>query len=456
MKKYFGDKKFYKQFLTLIIPIMLQQLFVSIAGYVDNLMINSYGGNELAYNGVSAANRLMFVCNFVWMGLAATASIFIAQYFGAKNKEKIQESIRLSFIVEIIFGIIAILVIMLFGQNVINSYVQNPISREYGRQYIMVIATGVVFIALNTAISNALRSVKNATLPLFAGTVGILVNVFLNYCLIFGHFGFSELGAQGAAIATVISKVVEFVVLVVVLGVIKEENFKGLFKTLKISKTLVKEYIRKGIPLVTNELLWALGMVILAIFYTYKNDLWYNAYSYAQNISDLFFIVFAGIGTGTAVIVGESLGRSDFARAEKDFYSMRGLSVMMGGFVGILMMITGPYIANMFNPTPESKKILVEVLNVTGIFCAIYCYNSVSFFVLRSGGDTTRAFILDQTPTYVIGIPLAIIFGLNAKAWGLSLGTIFLITHSNDVFKIFLGNYFVNKKKWLTNITTEI
>ena len=178
MKKYLGDRRFYRQFLTLIIPIMLQQLFVSIAGYVDNLMINSYGGNELAYNGVSAANRLMFVCNFVWMGLAATASIFIAQYFGAKNKEKIQESIRLSFIVEIIFGIIAILVIMLFGQNVINSYVQNPISREYGRQYIMVIATGVVFIALNTAISNALRSVKNATLPLIAGTVGILVNVF--------------------------------------------------------------------------------------------------------------------------------------------------------------------------------------------------------------------------------------------------------------------------------------
>ena len=90
MKKYLGDRRFYRQFLTLIIPIMLQQLFVSIAGYVDNLMINSYGGNELAYNGVSAANRLMFVCNFVWMGLAATASIFIAQYFGAKDEQNVK------------------------------------------------------------------------------------------------------------------------------------------------------------------------------------------------------------------------------------------------------------------------------------------------------------------------------------------------------------------------------
>ena len=455
MKKYIGDKRFYKQVFTLILPIMLQQLFVSIAGYVDNLMINEYGDGPLAYNGVSAANRLMFVCNFVWMGLAATASIFIAQYFGAKNKEKIKESIRLSLVVEMIFGVIGALVLLLFGQMVVNSYVQDPMSREFGYDYIKVMATGVIFIALNTALSNSLRSVKKATLPLVSGVIGIIVNVCLNYCFIFGNFGFPELGATGAAIATVISKVVEFVVFVVAIIVMKEENFKGLLKSLKISKNLVKEYIKKGIPLVTNELLWALGMVILTAMYTYKNDLWYNAYSYSQNISDLFFIVFAGIGTGTAVIVGESLGKSDFERAEKDFYSMKGLSIMMGAFVGVLMIITSPYISLMFEPTLEVKEMMIKVLNVTAIFCAIYCYNSVSFFVLRSGGDTTRAFILDQTPTYLIAIPLAAILGINASKWGLALPLIYLITHSSDVFKIFLGNYFVNKKTWLVNLTTE-
>lgn len=455
MKKYIGDKRFYKQVFTLILPIMLQQLFVSIAGYVDNLMINEYGDGVLAYNGVSAANRLMFVCNFVWMGLAATASIFIAQYFGAKNKEKIKESIRLSLVVEIIFGIIGMLIFLLFGNMVVDSYVQDPISRSYGYDYISVMATGVIFIALNTAISNCLRSVKKTTLPLVAGTIGIVVNVCLNYCFIFGNFGFPELGAIGAALATVISKVVEFIVFIIAIIIMKEENFKGLFKSLKISKSLVEEYIRKGIPLVTNELLWALGMVILTAMYTYKNDLWYNAYSYSQNISDLFFIVFAGIGTGTAVIVGESLGKSDFERAEKDFYSMKGLSVIMGGFVGILMVITSPYISLMFNPTPEVKSIMIKVLSVTAIFCAVYCYNSVCFFVLRSGGDTTRAFILDQTPTYLIAIPLASLLGINASKWGLALPLIYLITHSSDIFKIFLANFFVRKKTWLVNLTTE-
>lgn len=455
-KKFIGDKKFYKHILTLVIPIMLQQLFISIAGYVDNLMINSYGGNALAYNGVSAANRLIFILNFVWMGLAATSSIFISQYFGARNKDKIKESIRLSLIVEVVFGVLGIIIILLFGKMVVNSYVQDETSRSFGYDYLGVMVYGVIFIVLNTAISNSLRSVKKATLPLIAGISGILVNVFFNYCLIFGHLGFPELGARGAAIATVMSKVVEFLFLVISIMILKDENFKGVLKSLKVTKNLIKEFIKKGSLLVTNELLWSVGMSLLAVFYTYKNDLWYNAYSYSQNISDLFFIIFAGIGTGTAVIIGESLGKGDFERAEKDYYSMRGLSVFMGIFVGVLMIITGPLISNMFEPTAEVKKMMVKILNVTGIFCAIYCYNSVSFFVLRSGGDTIKAFLLDQIPTYLIGIPLAIIFGVNASKWGINLTTVFLISHTNDVFKVFLGNYFVGKKTWLTNITTKI
>ncbi len=323
-----------------------------------------------------------------------------------RNKDKIKESIRLSLIVEVVFGVLGIIIILLFGKMVVNSYVQDETSRSFGYDYLGVMVYGVIFIVLNTAISNSLRSVKKATLPLIAGISGILVNVFFNYCLIFGHLGFSELGARGAAIATVMSKVVEFLFLVISIMILKDENFKGVLKSLKVTKNLIKEFIKKGSLLVTNELLWSVGMSLLAVFYTYKNDLWYNAYSYSQNISDLFFIIFAGIGTGTAVIIGESLGKGDFERAEKDYYSMRGLSIFMGIFVGVLMIITGPLISNMFEPTAEVKRMMVKILNVTGIFCAIYCYNSVSFFVLRSGGDTIKAFLLDQIPTYLIGIPL--------------------------------------------------
>lgn len=451
-RKYFGNKEFYIGVFSLIIPIMVQQLFVSVAGYVDSIMINSFGGTADAYNGVSAANRLIFVLNFVWMGLASSASIFIAQYFGAKKSENVKESIRLSMYVAFVFGIIGFFVMHLFGNMIVNSFVQGEMARQYGYQYIEVIKYGAVILSLNIAFASAFRSVKLPKVALFASSIGIVVNVILNYLLIFGHFGFPEMGASGAALATILSKCVEFIVYIFIFIFSKNEYFYGLFKKLKITKQALTNYTYKALPLVTNELLWSLGMIIFAKYYTYNNDLWYSAYSYSQNISDLFFIVFSGLGTGTAVVIGSRLGQGDYENALKEFYHFRGLAIIMGGFVGILMIITTPLVTKMFTSDPDTSRLTIYLLCITGIFTAIYCYNSVSFFTLRSGGDSIKAFILDQGPSYLIGLPLCIILGVNAKTLGLQIYHVYLITHTLDIAKIFLGNHFIKKKTWLKNL----
>ena len=130
MKKFFsryiGTKDFYRKVFIIIVPIMLQQLLINLAVYVDNVMINSYGGNANAYNGVNAANRFIFVCNFIFIGLAASASIFIAQYFGAKNKDKINESVRLGLIIGTLAGLVCFGAIMLFG----NKYEQKEVIKK--------------------------------------------------------------------------------------------------------------------------------------------------------------------------------------------------------------------------------------------------------------------------------------------------------------------------------------
>lgn len=455
MKKFFGDKNFYKSVFVLIIPIMVQQLFVSLAGYIDNIMINSFGGNADAYNGVNAANRIMFVCNFIWLGVASTASIFIAQFFGADKPEKADESLRLGLITSVLFGIISYVAIELFGDRIVDAYIQSEVSRQYGYQYLDYIKHGSIITSVNIMIANAYRSVKLPKIALFSAIIGIVVNVILNYVLIFGHLGFASMGAAGAAIATVISRIVELVINILFLFIPSDAYFRGLFSKLSISKDLFVDFVKRGVPLICNEILWSLGMVLLAMFYTYKNDIWYNAYSYSQNISDLFFIVFSGLGTGTAVFIGSSLGKGDFDTALKDAYHFKGLAIMMGASVGLLMLITAPYVSLLFNPTPEVKELTVGLLRITGIFTAVYCYCSVSFFTLRAGGDSLRAFILDQSPTYIISLPLAIVLGVNARDWGLSIITIYLITHIADIVKIILANYFFGKKKWLVNLTTK-
>lgn len=455
LKRYIGNKSFYKYVFSLIIPIMLQQLLISVAGYVDNIMINNYTIDSSAYNGVNAANRLMFVLNFIWLGCAAVSSIFISQFYGSGNKKKNEESFRLGFLVSLIMGIISMFVIMFIGNKVVDSYLTTPEARQYGYDYLEYIKYGAIITSINTFFGNSFRSIEKPKIALISSICGIIVNVFFNYCLIYGHLGMPNMGAGGAALATVISRFVEAFIFIYYLFIKKDSYFRCSFSSFKISKDLTIDYIKKGVPLVFNELCWALGMVLLAKYYTYKNDDWYSAYGYTQNITDLFFIIFAGLGSGTAIVIGTSLGRNQFEKAEDDFRKLKGLSVMLGLGAGILMIITAPIIIKLFNPSDDIRLLTIRLVQITGIFTAIYAFNSVCFFTMRAGGDNIRAVILDESPTYLISLPLAILFGVNASKWGLSIIEVYLITHISDVFKIFLAVYFTNKKKWVVNLTTK-
>lgn len=454
LKQYIGDKKFYKMTFAIIIPIMLQQLLLSVAGYIDSLMINGYGTTSAAYDGVSAANRLIFIFNFIWLGFAATASIFIAQFFGAKNKDKVRESFQLAIVNAIVIGFISFLFIHFLGNKIVDLYISDPISRQYGYDYLKIFKWGTIITAINLALANSFHSIEKPKIALFASMAGIITNCFLNYCLIFGKFGFPSLAAKGAALATILSRVIEFLVFLIILVINKFEYLnRSCFTHFKIRKNLLKEFFKKGTPIIVNELMWSLGISLFALFYTYKNDVWYNAYAISQNVTDLYFIIFAGLGNGSAVIIGASLGNDEFEKAKTDSKRLQGLAIIMGLIMGVLMVLTGPLVMKLFKTTTESEKMVKGIMIVTAIFLAIYSYNSICFFILRAGGDSLRAFLLDQLPTYLVGLPIAIILGLNATKLGLNLVTLFLATHAGDVCKIFVSTWFVRKEKWVVNIT---
>ncbi len=246
IKKYIGNKTFYKSIFALIIPIMLQQLLISVAGYIDNIMINNYTPNSIAYNGVSAANRLTFVLNFIWLGFATVSSIFIAQFFGSGNRKKNEETFRLGFYISIIVGILSTLVIIFFGNNVVDAYIESSESRAYGYEYLKYIKYGTIITVLNIFFANCFRTIEKAKIALASSTIGIITNIFFNYCFIYGNLGFPELGAGGAAIATTISRVFELLVFVYFLFINKNSYFRNSFKAFFVTKLLFIDYIKKG------------------------------------------------------------------------------------------------------------------------------------------------------------------------------------------------------------------
>ncbi len=455
LKKFIGDKHFYKHVLLVVTPIVIQQLLFSLGGYVDNLMVNAYGGNSIAYGGVSAANRLVLVFNFLFIGLSAASSIFLSQYFGSSDKDGIKATFNLGWISAIIVGALAIIAIQICGNSIVDIYIQNPISRNYGYEYLNIIKWGMIIWAVNMSFSTSFRTVKQTLLPMVVGICGICINTGLNYLLIFGNFGMPELGAQGAAIATVSSRVFEMTTLLLFAIFWKKSLFKSFWKQIILKKELISSYMKRGFPLVANELLWAVMTAVLVIFTTYKNDVWYTAYAYSLNICDLFFVFFAGIGNGTAIIIGPQLGSDNFDTAKRDSYRMKGIAIVIGIVMSVFMVILSPSILRLFNPTDEIFKLAMDVIVVVAVFLPAYAYNATCFFILRAGGDSLRAFLLDQGATILVAFPIAVFMGVNATSLCVTVVEIYLASHIADLIKVVVATKFVQKGVWLRNLTIE-
>lgn len=457
LKKFIGDRAFYKMALAIIIPVVIQQLILSIAGYVDNLMINSY--SETAYTGVSTANRFMFLINFFWIGLASAISVFIAQYFGAKDKKRIIATMQLSAIIGVIVGILSIFLIYYGGPIVLKLFIPGSSANEleafiFGQTYIQVIAIGAVVMLLNFMVSTIYRSIGKPKIPMYAGLIGILVNVTLNFVLIFGYLGFEPMGAKGAAVATVISKIVELLILLyIALFHDKEKYLKQIFTSYEVDAHLFGLYLKKGIPIVLNEVLWAFGVQILARLVTGGKYGWLIAFNYSQNVTDLFFIYFAGIATGTAILVGSALGEGDFKKAKDFANKLIGITAIASLISIVLLISISPFLLLILTPINATYWNSYHLILVTSIFIMLYGFNAVIFFILRAGGDSLRAFLLDQMPTFVIAIPLTYLLHEMEPKWQLGLIVIFAATRIADVIKAFFSYYFYKKETWVQNLT---
>lgn len=457
LKKYIGDRAFYKMALAIIIPVVVQQLILSIAGYVDNLMINSF--SQEAYIGVSTANRFMFLVNFFWIGLAAGISVFIAQYFGAKDKKRVTATIQLSLIIALLIGTLSIFLIKHLGPVVIKFFIiegnsQELLAIDHGVEYLRYIALGAVIMLLNFMVATIYRSLGKPKVPMYAGVLGIVVNIILNFILIFGLLGFPAMGAKGAAIATVISKAVELVVLIIVAVFYdKEKYIKEVFSGYFIDLHLFVLYLKKGLPIIMNEVLWATGVQILARLITGGNTDWLLAFNYSQNLTDLFFIYFGGIATGTAILVGTALGEGDFDKARDYANKLIGIAVMASVLAVVLLVSVSPALLLILTPVNEIYYMTYHLILVTSIFVVIYGFNAVIFFILRAGGDSFRAFLLDQLPTFTIGIPIAFLLHQMEPKWQLGLVFIFAATRIIDVTKMFVATKFYKGETWVQNLT---
>lgn len=456
ISKFIGDKSFYKMVLMIAVPIMIQNGITNFVSLLDNIMIGQVGTEQMS--GVAIVNQLIFVYNLCLFGGVSGAGIFTAQYFGQGNHEGVRQTMRFKIWMVAIITILTIALFLGAGNSLIGAYLKGDGSAEsmaetllYGKQYLMIMLIGLPAFALVQVYSSTLRECGQTILPMKAGIVAVFVNLALNYVLIYGKFGAPVLGVAGAAIATVISRYVEMLIVVIQVHR-KKENYSfvtGLYCTLKVPRNLIFNIVKKGSPLLFNETLWAAGMAMLTQCYSIRGLNVVAGLNVSNTINNVFNIVFIALGDSVAIIVGQLLGAGKMKEARETDNKMIAFSVACCTCVAVIMFCLAPVFPKLYNINEEARALAKYFIMATAFFMPQNAFLHATYFTLRSGGKTIITFLFDSVFIWCVSVLIA--FTLSHFT-ALPVIAVYIMVQLGDIIKCIIGFILVKKGVWLQNI----
>ena len=457
-RKFIGDRQFYRRTLAVAIPIIIQNGITNFVSLLDNIMVGQVG--TMPMSGVSIVNQLLFIFNLCVFGASSGAGIFTAQFHGSGDHKGITHTFRFKVLVCSFISLVGIAIFSLLNTPLIGLYLTgegDPMAAAQAlssaQDYLAVMLWGLIPFALTTAYSSTLRECGQTTVPMVAGVCAVLVNLVLNYCLIFGHFGLPEMGVRGAALATVISRYVELAIVAAwtFLHADQQKFIRGAYRSIYIPKKLLWGMITKGMPLMINEFLWSMGIATMN-----------QAYSTcgldvvpAMNISSVLFnlgsVAFMALGASVGIIMGQMLGAGVKEAELRDTNrKLVALSVASGIFFGSVLAAASPFFPRLYNADESVRNLATILICITACTIPFNSYTNAAYFTLRSGGKTMVTFLFDSCFVWSICVPLAYCLSRFAK---LPIIPLYVICQSAELLKCTLGFIMIRQGKWIQNLT---
>ena len=454
MKKLIGSKGFYKMVLAFCIPIVIQNGFTNLASLLDNIMIGQLG--TLSMSGVSITNQLLQVFNVTIFGAMSGPGIFMAQFYGKKNKEGVENCFRIKLIIGIIIALLAIFLFYTFGQQLISLYLNdNPTDSlktlNYGMDYLKIMLIGLIPFVITQVYSSSLRETGNTVLPMIASVVAVIVNFCINYILIFGHFGFPQLGVTGAAIGTVVSRVVEMSINIV--GGYRNVYLKEAMVLKKVPLSSTKEMLKRGLPLLCNEILWSISIALISQSYSTRGIIAVAAINITTTVTNFFMIVCYAMGNSISIVVGQQLGAGEIEKAKDYDLKMLFMNFVMCLAIGIVLFNVSSLIPQIYNTSLEVKALASQLLKIAACMLPIISIYYSSYFTMRAGGKTFLTFLFDSGYTFVFTFMSALLL---TRLTSLPILTIYLLVQCVDIPKATLGLVLVRKGIWVHNIVSDL
>ena len=453
-----ADRAFYRRVLGVAVPIIIQNGITNFVSLLDNIMVGQVG--TIPMSGVSIVNGLVFVFNLCVFGACSGAGIFTAQFWGSQDHEGIRHTFRFKLFICLILSALGTAIFLLGGTGLIGLYLQGDGdaltaagAMEYGLKYLRVIIWGFLPFALCNAYSGTLRETGETVVPMVGGITAVFVNLILNYVLIFGHFGAPAMGVEGAALATVISRFVELILVAGWTHLHPERNpfIRGAYRSPYIPGKLLWGITVKGMPLLVNEFLWSTGVAILNQCYSTCGLDVVPAMNIATTMSNLSSVVFLSMGNAVGIIMGQMLGACHTESEVRDTNrKLIAISVVSGVLFGGVMAAFSGAFPHIYNTTDSVRLLAAELICIYAFIMPIHAYANATYFTLRSGGQTFVTFLFDSCFMWVCSVPVAICL---SRFTGISILPLYALCQGLDAIKCVIGFFMLKQGKWIQNLT---
>ncbi len=459
LSKFIGDRDFYRMVLLIAVPIMIQNGITNFVSLLDNIMIGQVGTEQMS--GVAIVNQLIFVYNLCLFGGVSGAGIFTAQFYGQGSQEGVRQTMRFKLWMVTAATVLTAVIFLAGGTFLISAYLKGEGTSEdiaatlaYGKQYLGIMLIGLPAFAIVQTYSSTLRECGQTLLPMKAGIIAVFVNLVFNYLLIYGKAGFPAMGVRGAATATVLSRYVEM--LCVVIRVHKEKEtypfITGLYRTMQIPKDLVWKIIAKGSPLLFNETLWAAGMAMLTQCYSVRGLNVVAGLNVANTIGNVFNIVFLAMGESVAIIVGQFLGAGKMKEARDTDNKMIAFAVMCCSVIAAVMFFAAPLFPKLYNINEQARELAKYFIMAAAVFMPQNAFLNAAYFTLRSGGKTVITFLFDSVFIWCVSVAIAYTL---SRFTQLPVLAVYVMVQLGDIIKCVIGFVLVKKGIWLHNIVEQ-
>ena len=444
------DRSFYKTLFALAVPISLQNLITFAVNFADNLMIGSLGDD--AISGVYVGNQLQTVVQMFVAGIEGAILILAAQYWGKRDSSSIRKVVSVGMKFALGVGLLATLSAVLFPEWIIRAFTQEPGVIREGAAYVQIVGFTYLFFSVSQVMIAAMRSVETAKIGLYISGMALVVNVGLNYVLIFGHLGFPAMGVRGAAIATLISRILEMCVSTGYVFFVDKKLRFTLMDLLHTDRQLLWDFVRYGLPIIGGQVVWAVNSLAnTKILGCYSAGV-IAATSITGMLHNLVYVWMNGMSSAVGIITGKTVGAGLYDKMKEYAKTVQVIFLIVGLVSGAAVFLARDGFISLYNASPEAQEYSRQFINVISVTIIGTCYQAACLFgLVKSGGDISFVFKNDTIFVFLVVLPSSLLaMWLGAPPW-----VVFACLKCDQIFKCFVALVKINRYNWMKNLTRD-